>query len=38
MVLWIADETPGVRSGAGLFGWVLRGFVVWGLASVLGYL
>lgn len=31
------DETPGIRTGAGFFGWILRGFVVWGLASVLGY-
>lgn len=38
IVLWAADETPGIRSGAGLFGWFLRGFVVWGIASVLGYL
>lgn len=37
IVLWVADETPGIRSGAGFFGWILRGFIVWGLASVLGY-
>jgi hypothetical protein len=38
IVLWAADEAPGTRSGAGFFGWVLRGLVVWGLANVLGYL
>jgi len=37
LVLWAADETPGPRNRAGLFAWLLRGFVVWGLASVLGY-
>lgn len=37
IVLWAADETPGIRTGAGFFGWILRGFVAWGLASVLGY-
>ena len=38
IVLWAADETPGIGSGVGFFGWILRGVVVWGLASVLGYL
>lgn len=37
IVLWAADETPGIRSRGGFFSWILRGFVVWGLASALGY-